>query len=274
LIAMKTTRRFPTALILVAAVVLLTAERAPGGESKPIRHPANGSSLSLKDVDFSRPVYRTEFDNPAERNDWVLEGGKAMTITAGRLVLESTPLADPTERNTNHLVCWLKKEMPADFLFEVALRPQNKRKGLNIVFFSYRGINGESIFSPALAPRDGNFKLYHSGDLNGYHVSYWAPPRPTTHIRKNRGFALVADSDIDVIATSPPETFETLRIHKRGAEIRVAVGDKIIVAWDDDGKTNGPAHLDSGWIGLRQMGDTLRCEYERLAVYPLKTDAR
>ena len=268
-------RNFPIFVLRVAAnTFALITFWAPLGAAEPVRHAANGTTFRPTDVDYAHPIYKTEFDDPAEARDWVFEGGKSMTIASGRLILESAPAPDPKERSGNHLVCWLKKEVPADFFFEVALRPQNKREGLNIIFFNARGVKGQSIFDPSLAPRDGLFKLYHSGDLNGYHVSYWAPPRPSTHIRKNRGFHLVAASDLDLIAAARPETFETLRIHKRGPMLRVMIDDTVLVAWEDDGKTFGPVHQHSGWIGLRQMGYTLRCEYERLAVYPLKSGPR
>lgn len=261
------------AIFRIAATALALCVGCVGSEAAepaPVQHAATGTTFRPADVDYARPVYRTEFDDPAELRNWVLEGGKSMSIVAGRLVLESSPAAEPGQRSSNHLVCWLKQEVPADFLFETVLRPQNKREGLNIVFFNTRGVKGQGIFDPSLAPRDGVFAKYHSGDLNGYHVSYWAPPRPTTHIRKNFGFHQVATSDLDLIAAARPETFETLRIYKRGPMIRVMIGDTVLVAWDDDGKTFGPVHQHTGWIGLRQMGHTLRCEYERVAIYPLR----
>jgi hypothetical protein len=42
------------------------------------------------------------------------------------------------------------------------------------------------------------------------------------------------------------------------------------VAFDDDGAKFGPVHTHPGWIGLRQMGHTLKCEYDSLSVYRLK----
>ena len=252
----------------LALILLVGALRA--ADPEPDRHPAVGTMFKPADVDRAHPIYETEFADPSALRDWVLEGGKAMSIQSGRLVLESTPSADAAKPSVNHLVCWLRREVPADFCLEFTLRPQNKHEGLNIVFFNTRGTGGQGIFDPGLTPRDGLFKLYHSGDLNGYHVSYWAPPRGTTHIRKNRGFHLVSVSDLDVIAAAPAETFDLVRVYKRGAMIRVMVGDKVLVAWDDDGKRYGPVHAHSGWIGLRQMGHTIRCEYDRLAVYPLR----
>ena len=48
--------------------------------------------------------------------------------------------------------------------------------------------------------------------------------------------------------------------------------DVVALAWDDDGKSYGPV-LGPGWIALRQMGHTLRCEYGHLKLFPLKPDA-
>jgi hypothetical protein len=265
------------AIIACSALGFISLTRLPAvshaAAPEPIKHPANGTVFKPDDVDFAHPIHRTEFDDPAERRDWLLEGGRAMTIKEGKLILESAPHSDPKERSLNHLVCWLRKEVPADFLAEFTVRPQNKQDGLNIFFFNARGKGGRSIFDPRLARRDGLFVQYTEGDLDSYHVSYWAPPRSTTHIRKNSGFHLVAVSDLDVIAASKPETFETVRVYKRGAKIRVMVNDRVLVAWDDDGKTFGPVHTHSGWVGLRQMGYTQRCEYERFAVFPLKAAA-
>jgi hypothetical protein len=42
------------------------------------------------------------------------------------------------------------------------------------------------------------------------------------------------------------------------------------VAYDDDGTTFGPVWTHGGWIGLRQMGHTVRCEYGHVAVWPLR----
>ena len=216
-----------------------------------------------EDVDFERPLYQSSFDDETALEDWKLEGGRKMSVANGSLVLESDP-----ENRRNHLVCWLKKEMPADFLLEFTVWPENRKDGLNIVFFNARGLKGESIFDPALAPRDGLFKLYHSGDLNNYHISYWAAGRDTTHIRKNKGFHKPAVGK-DLV-DGGPDGFQTIRIYKRGGKIRLMVDDVVSLAYDDDGKTYGPVHAHSGWIGLRQMGHARRCEYGHVRIFSLK----
>lgn len=191
-----------------------------------------------------------------------------MRVIDGKLALESAEGSVRSEIGANHLVCWLTKEIPADFLLEFSVRPQNRKQGLNIVFFNARGLHGEGVFDSSLAPRNGLFKQYHSGDLNNYHVSYWAGDRGTANVRKNRGFHLVATGP-DLIVQAPAEAFQTVRLYKRGGQIRLTVDDIVSVAYDDDGKTYGPVWTHSGWIGLRQMGHTLRCEYDNLAVFPL-----
>jgi hypothetical protein len=241
-----------------------TVHCQPSGASQ--KNPA--TKFVPTDVDWSRPVYETSFDDPASLADWKLEGGLRMSITNGTLVLESNPGSIQSEPDANHLVCWLVHEIPADFLLEFTVRPDDRKQGLNIVFFNTRGIRGENIFDPSLKPRDGLFKQYHSSDLNGYHISYWAAGRGTAHIRKNAGFRLVAEGE-DLITDGPEHAFQTVRIYKRGGQIRCTVDDLVSIAFDDDGQTFGPVWTHSGWIGLRQMAHTVRCEYGHLKVWRL-----
>lgn len=258
----------PACLFIVAAL----APSAPfvvAAEKEPPPHPAVGQRFMPTDVDWSHPVYATTFDNAAALGDWKLEGGKTMRIVNGRLVLESDPGGEKPSPKDNHLVCWLTKEMPADFLLEFKVRPQDRKNGLNIIFFNARGLHGESIFDPALKPRSGLFAQYHSGDLNNYHISYWAGDRGTANVRKNCGFHLVATGK-DLVVPAPAEAFQTIRLYKHGGTIRLMVDDVIEVAFDDDGKTHGPVWTHAGWIGLRQMAHTVRCEYDDLKVFPLK----
>lgn len=231
-----------------------------------------GERFVPQDVDFEHPVYVSEFDKPEALQDWTLEGKAEATIADGNLRLVSEP---GEGKKSGNLVFWLNPEMPKDFLLEFTFRPQNRVEGLAIVFFNARGKNGESIFDKALSRRNGSFRQYHSGDINNYHVSYWSGSTrrkgeaPSSHIRKNLGFNLVAEGQ-DLVVTGQEGSFQTIRIYKRGGKIRVMVDDVLAVAYDDDGKTFGPALESPGWIGLRQMAHTQMAEYGRLAVYPLK----
>lgn len=231
-----------------------------------------GELFVPQDVDYAHPVYVCEFDSPEVLKDWALEGKAKAAIADGNLRL----ISEPGEgKKSGNLVFWLRQEMPADFLLEFTFRPQNRVEGLAIVFFCARGKNGESIFDPTLARRNGSFRQYHSGDINNYHVSFWSGSTrrkgesPSSHIRKNLGFNLVAEGQ-DLVVTGQEGTFQTVRIYKHGGKIRVMVDDVLAVSYDDDGQKFGPVHESPGWIGLRQMAHTQMAEYGRLAVYPLK----
>ncbi len=258
------------AVVAIISFAVIVTTNCAIAQDTPPQHPLVGKEFKPMDVDYAHPVYETSFDDEAALKDWQLEGGKRMSISEGNLVLESEPREIEGKRDPNHLVCWLKKEVPANFLLEFTLRPKDRKRGLNIVFFNTRGVNGESIFDPSLKKRNGIFKQYHSSDLNSYHVSYWAGERGFSNLRKNRGFHLVA-SGKDYIMEGAPDSFQTVQIYKRDEKIRVMVDGMVALAFDDDGKTYGPVHRHSGWIGLRQMGHTLRGEYEHVKVYPLKS---
>jgi hypothetical protein len=229
----------------------------------------SGETFVPQDVDWDHPVYQTSFDDEVVLDDWTLEGGWRKRIEEGCLILENGPDPADPDHKAQHLVCWLKPEIPADFLLEFTVRPAHRDQGLNIVFFNARGVGGESIFDASLAPRDGTFRQYTEGDINCYHASYWAAGRETTNMRKNKGFHLVAIGR-DLVMPGPADGFQTIRLYKRGGTIRLTVDDVLAVGWDDDGRTYGPVHDHSGWIGLRQMLHTESCAYGRLAVWPLK----
>lgn len=255
---------YPFAMIakIILAQLLVSGAAFPAPPATP------GQKFVPADVDAAHPVYATSFETPAVLKDWALEGGLRMSVAGGNLVLESKPGSVQSEAGANHLVCWLRREIPADFLLEFTVQPENRKQGLNIVFFSTRGLRGESIFDPSLAPRNGYFSQYHSGDLNGYHISYWAAGRGTAHIRKNQGFHMAAAGQ-DLVTGGAPGAFQTIRIYKRGGIIRLMVDGVVSVAWDDDGRKYGPVWTHPGWIGLRQMGHTVRCRYGELKVFPL-----
>ena len=226
-------------------------------------------ALSADDVDWAHPIYTTEFDSPGILQDWSLEGGQSISIENGRLLLKSEGINTKPAKG-NHLVAWLDVEVPGSFYLEFDFRPKDKQQGLTIVFFNTRGVNGESIFDPELTARDGTFTQYHSGDLNGYHLSYWSGARKASNLRKNRGFTLIANGE-DPIANDQTDKFHRIGIYKKDGLIRYYVDGELALEHLDDPSNDGPAWNHSGWIGLRQMDHTHWAEYERLAVYPLKT---
>jgi hypothetical protein len=237
--------------------------------NKPEGTPGLGDLWIPLDVDWAHPAYVSGFENPAALQDWRMEGGRRMGVENGRLVLDSEDPGGKPKAGDNHLVCWLNREMPADFLLEFGVRPEHRNRGLNIVFFNARGVRGESVFDPGLRPRTGVFEQYHSGDLNNYHISYWAGERGTAHIRKNAGFHLVSEGR-EMVAAGGADAFQKIRVYKRGGSIRLMVDDRVSAVWEDDGKTFGPVWTHSGWMGLRQMAHSGKCEYDSVKVWPLR----
>ncbi len=225
-------------------------------------------SKLLAGVQWDHPLYETTFDDPGAVNDWVLEGGESMEVRDGNLVLSNGTESQVSEWKGKHLVCWLKQEVPASFLLEFTVCPDDRQRGLAIVFFNARGIHGESIFDPTLAKRDGQFNLYHSGDLNNYHTSYWAGGRGTANLRKNKGFHLVA-SGRDFIELGSPGEFQVVQVYNRNGLIHLLVDGQLVLDWRDDGQY-GPKNNHPGWLALRQMAHTHSARYGRVAVYPVK----
>ncbi|HJN15657.1 MAG TPA: DUF1961 family protein, partial [Armatimonadota bacterium] len=221
-------------------------------------------TLTSQAVDDKRLIYSTDFDDEAELDNWVREGGKSAAIVDGRLRLTAGPSPDEGQ----HIVLWLKDELPADFMAEWQFRPSDKQNGLTIVFLNARGRNGESIFDPNLEPRDGTFKQYHSGDLGSYHISYYAGHRGSVNLRKNHGFDLTAIGR-EFVHNAPAQDWHTVTLLKRGGKIRLAVDGKVSLKYDDDGGTYGPIHEHSGWFALRQMYQAWYTEYDDLRVWEL-----
>jgi hypothetical protein len=235
-------------------------------DTEGVRFP--GTRFIPNDVAWSQPVYETDFTSQDELDHWILEGGFEKRITNGRLILDNGPDPQNPTSDAAHLVCWLKKEMPGDFLLEFTVRPKDRNQGLAIVFFNARGVNGESIFDPSLSPRTGSFRQYTSGDINSYHASYWSGGRETTNLRKNVGFYLAAIGK-DLVTPAGADAFQQIRIYKRGARVRITVDDIEVLRFEDTARIPGPPHTHSGWIGLRQMRHAGYCEYDHFAVYPL-----
>lgn len=254
------------------AFVMLFVWCSSAHAQAPVAPPAASSDdWKAWSVDREHPVHATEFDDPQELEHWKMEGGKRIAIEQGNLLLENDRRGDTESLpNGDHLVAWCKQECPADFLAEWTFCPELRTRGLTIVIFNARGKKGESIFDPQLAPRNGFFPQYHSGDIDNYHISYWAGDRKTANIRKNAGFHLVKEGQ-DLITDAPANSFQLVQVFKLKGAIRLVVDGNLAVGWDDDGQKFGPVHTHSGWIGLRQMSYAGSARYGRFGVYPLKS---
>ncbi len=199
---------------------------------------------------------------------WRMEGPGAVEFHDGWMRMWSTMPEAPG--GEGHLVHWCPRDLPADFLLEFDCRVRSEY-GLNIVFFCATGRGGEDVFDPALAPRTGIFGHYTNGDLNCYHVSYFAqganaPGRITSNLRKNDGFYLVDNGPLGIQPGSA--AVHHVAILKQGGRIRVGVDGRAIIDWFDDGVQYGPV-LGAGKIALRQMRWTV-ADYRNLTAYAVR----
>lgn len=211
-------------------------------------------------------LHEWKLAEPSEVEDWVMEGPGELRFQDGWMQVASERPKGPE----GHLVFWPPPDLPGDFIAEwdfQLLEPD----GLTIVFFCAKGRNGEDIFDPSLAKRKGAFPGYHSGDINCYHISYYAntpdePGRTTSNLRKNHGFYLVTNGPAGILPGS--EDIHRVSLMKRGARVMLAIDGNTIIDFVDDGKTCGPI-LDGGKFGLRQMQWT-RAQYRNLRVHAVK----
>lgn len=211
-------------------------------------------------------IQEWSLSDPGQVEDWVMEGPGIITFEDGWMQMDSERPDGPE----GHVVFWPPQDWPGDFIAEwefQLLRPE----GLAIVFFSAKGREGEDIFDPALEKREGIFPRYHSGDIDCYHISYYAntpnePGRITSNLRKNHGFYLVTNGPAGIAPGSTE--VHTVQLMKQGNRIKLAVDGKTIIDFIDDGQTYGPV-LGEGKLGLRQM-QWSKAQYRHLRIYSIR----
>ncbi len=219
-------------------------------------------------MNFSKLIYENKLASPGDVKDFVMEGEAALSFPKGRLRLES--LIDESEGQRSNFVFWCPNDFPADLRIEWDFYPISE-PGLCIMFFCASGKDGLDLFDETLQKRTGEYQMYHSGDINAYHISYfrrrWPQERAfhTCNLRKSFGFHLVAqgaDPIPDVADCAPP--YRTT-IEKCGGNIAFYINDLLIFTFADDGRAYGGI-LPGGKIGFRQMAPLI-AEYANLKIY-------
>jgi len=212
-------------------------------------------------------LYENPLAGPDDVADWVMEGPGLVSFQDGWMTMKSLYADDPDR--PGHFVFWPPRDFPRNFLAEWEIQPLSEY-GLCIVFIAAQGRSGQDLFAPALAPRDGAFQHYVQGDVNCYHMSYYAntpfnPGRITCNMRKNSGFHLVDNGPPGI----PPGSGDVhaVSVLRQGARVELAVDGRRIVRFVDDGVRYGPP-LGGGKIGLRQM-QWMEARYRNFRVHAL-----
>lgn len=213
-----------------------------------------------------KTLYYNTLSSTKDLAGWKLEGPGDIAFRGGWMEMKSRRPNGPE----GHTVYWCPQKFPdhiiAEWEFEFL-----EEKGLCIAFFAARGRDNKDLFDPTLAPRAGVFGQYINGDINCYHISYFAntpnEPRGVANLRKNSGFHLISNGPVGVRTARTRETHHTVLI-KDGSHIRMAVDGRIIIDHIDDGQRAGPVYTD-GYIGFRQMQWT-NARYRNFRVSTLK----
>ena len=120
-------------------------------------------------------IYNNPLACENDVKDFILEGNAKVSFVNGKLRLKNVLSA--VEGQKANYVFWCPVDFPSDVLIKWKFRPIEE-PGLAIMFFSAKGINGEDLFDSSLAPRTGEYPLYHHGDINAFHVSYFRLKEP------------------------------------------------------------------------------------------------
>ncbi|VGO22326.1 DUF1961 family protein [Pontiella sulfatireligans] len=169
----------------------------------------------------------------------------------------------PGQFSGGHIQFWNKHAHPENFLIRLKFQAANPYP-LHMVTFCGRGVNGEDVLDPKLAPRFGLAAQYMYGDIQNYRISYWAGSRGTSNMRRAPGRQLTAEEKGDVprIALKREVQLEIFRWN--GHVVFRCDGEKL-VDWIDD------EPFGDGFFALRLMASA-KGWYDDYEVYELNED--
>lgn len=209
----------------------------------------------MPDFETGECLYNNPLANAGDVADWTREGQPVVEFPDGKLQLSNG--LDPSEGQAANYLFWAPPVVGGSFRATWKFRPLEE-PGLAMFWLCAAGRNGEDLFDPSLASREGNYRQYHSGDINAYHISYFRRKNPdergfhTCNMRKSHGFHLVCQGADPIPDVGDVQDDFSIEVVKLGPWIRFSIDDLVLFTWKDDGSIGG-APLDSGRFGFRQM---------------------
>lgn len=168
-------------------------------------------------------VYSCNFDNESALEDWVMEGPGVAEIQDGKLLIYPKyyhAAVDYLKRNNEvfdglgvnfyegveaamrkdlgkgveayynngnfsggHIVYWNKFVTPDNYILECDFQSLSEH-ALHMIMFSVTGMEGEDVFADHLKKRNGVAAHYTQSDLYSYRISFFAPGRDSSNMRK------------------------------------------------------------------------------------------
>lgn len=165
--------------------------------------------------------------------------------------------------NGGHMQYWNTQAHPENFLIRLTFKAANPNP-LHMLTFSARGVNGEDVFDPVLAPRYGLGGQYMSGDLQNYRISYWSGPRGSSHMRRAPGRRLTAQTLGDLPRYALEREMQ-LEIIKWNGRVVFKCDGETVINWTDD------EPLADGFFSIRLMA-AAKGWYDDYEVYQLHED--
>lgn len=213
--------------------------------------------------------YHNPLASPADVADWRAEGEPVVSFPQGCMRLENG--IDAAAGQAANYLFWCPQIMPADIQISWDFRPLAD-PGLAMVFCRARGHGDRDLFDPSLASRAGNYRQYHSSDIDALHASYFRRKQAderrfhTCNLRKSAGFHLVTQGADPIPDIGSIDGWYRIQLTVCGPRVQFAIDDLPVFDWIDDGTSYGPANLGGGYIGLRQMAPLI-AEYRDLRVH-------
>lgn len=243
------------------------------GTPQPTKPPAvpSGSGATFQYGDL---IYENPLASEQDIKDFVMEGDASVTFENGKMRMKNN--LDASLGQASNFVFWCNQKFPDSIAVEWEFRPIEE-PGLAIMFFSANGQNGKDLFDPSLAKRTGQYKQYHSSDIDAFHVSYYRHSEESErgfrlcNLRKSAGFHMVAQGADPLAPVEDVKQPYKIRIIKDKEIVQFFLYDPVtdteVKAFEfvDDGTTYGDL-LEGGYIGFRQKSP-LVAEYSNLKVY-------
>ena len=225
----------------------------------------------MSEYKLGERIYYNKLSCEQDVEGFVMEGQAKVYFENGKMRMRNA--LDESLGQKSNFVYWCPVDFPENIAITWEFTPIQE-PGLVIMFFSAKGVNGEDLFDKSLAPRDGQYNLYHSGDINAYHVSYfrrmWEDERSfhTCNLRKSKGFHLVVQGADPIPNADDAKGPYKIKVVKNNGNIIFYINDLEIFNWIDDGVTYGNV-LGGGKIGFRQMAPLIG-EYSNLEVFKIE----
>ena len=224
--------------------------------------------LKVLNIVEAKLIYENPLNTEACIKDYKLEGKAKISFEKNCLRLENE-LSASLEQKANY-VLWCDKIFNENIIITWKFRPI-KEPGLAMMFFSAQGKNGKDLFDESLQKRTGEYEMYHHGDINAFHISYFRRKEEierafhTCNLRKSYGFHMVAQGADPIPDVEDIRGPYEMMVIKNNEHIILKINGLEILHYIDDGTTYG-SRLKGGRIGFRQLAPMI-AEYSDLKVY-------